>query len=193
MSDLEKAVQTQLTNIQKKTGKTLEQLHEIVKESGLGRHGEILKMLKTDLGMGHGDANLIANLHLKAAGGPIVQQGLEAPSEDAALDEIYAGAKAPLRPIHEAAMNEIRKLGEFEVVPKKGYVSLRRKKQFAMVGLATKGRIEVGLNLKDLDATTRLVAMPPGGMCQYKVFLSRPEDVDGELLAWVRLAYDAAG
>jgi hypothetical protein len=36
------------------------------------------------------------------------------------LDEIYAGPKAALRPIHEALMRAIDGFGEFEVAPKKG-------------------------------------------------------------------------
>jgi hypothetical protein len=35
------------------------------------------------------------------------------------LDEIYAGKKAHLRPIHEALMAAIAKMGAFEVAPKK--------------------------------------------------------------------------
>ena len=38
---------------------------------------------------------------------------------------------------HEKLMKEIRQFGEFEIVPKKGYVSLRRKKQFVMIGPKT--------------------------------------------------------
>jgi hypothetical protein len=37
------------------------------------------------------------------------------------------------------------------------------------------------------------MALPPGGMCQYKMRLSSPEEVDAELAAWIRAAYDAAG
>ena len=90
-------------------------------------------------------------------------------------------------------MAEVDPFGPFEVAPKKGYVSLRRKRQFAMVGPATKGRLEVGLNMKGVQPTERLVEMPPGGMCQYKVFLTDAGEVDEELVGWIRQAYDAAG
>jgi len=34
----------------------------------------------------------------------------------------------------------------------------------------------------------RLVAVPPGGMCQYKVRLGGVEEVDQELLSWLHAA-----
>ena len=43
---MDKAVATQLANIEKRTGKTLDQLAAIVKASGLTRHGELRDMLK---------------------------------------------------------------------------------------------------------------------------------------------------
>ena len=39
MSSLDKAIQTQLDNIQKKTGKSLDELAAIIHKSGLTKHG----------------------------------------------------------------------------------------------------------------------------------------------------------
>ena len=47
--------------------------------------------------------------------------------------------------------------------------------------------------MKGVPETERLVAEKPGGMCQYKVKLTSASEVDGELLGWIRQAYDAAG
>jgi hypothetical protein len=112
---------------------------------------------------------------------------------DDAVAQIYAGPKAALLPIHERVMAAVSAFGPFETAPKKAYLSLRRKKQFAMVGPATKTRVDVGINLKGVPATSRLVALPPGGMCQYKVGVSSADEVDAELAGWLRQAYDAAG
>jgi hypothetical protein len=180
--DIDKATATQLSNIEKRTGKTLAQLTKIVQSSGLTKHGEIVAMLKQDLGMGHGDANTLVHATKAPA----------APASGDVLDEIYTGPKAHLRPIHDALMTAISKFGPFETAPKKAYVSLRGKKQFAMIGPATNTQVEVGLNMKGVKGTSRLIEQKPGGMCQYKVRLGGPGEVDAELIAWIRTAYDGA-
>lgn len=191
MSDIEKATQTQINNIQTRTGKTLEELNAIIQGSGLSKHGEIRAMLQKELGLGYGDANTLIHF-LRQSDGTSAAKAKGATTDDV-LDEIYSGAKADLRPIHAALMAEIERFGEFEIAPKKGYVSLRRKKQFAMIGPATKTQIEVGLNAKALAGSERLKEQAPGGMCQYKVRVSDTAEVDGELLGWLREAYDSAG
>ena len=48
MDPVQKAVATQIANIEKKTGKSLAELIKIVKSSGLAKHGEIRDMLKDE-------------------------------------------------------------------------------------------------------------------------------------------------
>ena len=48
-----------IDNIQAKTGKTPEDFRRLATEKGLVKHGELLKWLKTDCGLGHGHANAI--------------------------------------------------------------------------------------------------------------------------------------
>lgn len=191
MSSTEKALETQLKNIQTRTGKTLDQLYAVIRKSGLTKHGEIRDMLKADLGVGHGDANTLVHFYFKSDG-ESAAKAKGASTEDV-VSEIYSGGKAELRPIHEQLMAAINKFGPFEIAPKKGYVSLRRKKQFAMIGPATKTRVEVGLNMKGVKGTARLTEMKPGGMCQYKVNVTDTSEVDQELISWIRQAYDSAG
>jgi hypothetical protein len=188
---MDKAVATQLANIEKRTGKSLADLADIITKSGLTKHGELRDMLKKDLGMGHGDANTLVHHVLKSDGASAAEAA--GTSHDDLLAGIYSGPKAGLRPIHERFMAAIAGFGPFEIAPKKGYVSLRRKKQFAMLGPGTNTRIDVGLNMKDVPGTDRLLAQPAGGMCQYKVRLTTPGEVDDELIGWVRRAYDSAG
>lgn len=189
MSTLNQAIQTQLNNIQKKTGMSLNELSSFVKKSGLSKHGEMREMLMAKLGLSHGDANALVHAIFKSDG----SRAAEGKSTDEVLDEIYAGAKAGFRPVHEALMKRINKFGEFEIVPKKGYVSLRRKKQFAMIGPKTNTRFEVGINARDLKKNARLQEQPKGSMCNYIVSLTDPQEVDAELIAWIKSAFEGAG
>jgi hypothetical protein len=189
MDSLDKAIQTQIDNIQKKTGMSLAELSALIKKSGLSKHGEIRDMLKQKLGLGHGDANTLVHVVLKSDG----TSAAEGKSMDAVLDEIYTGAKAGFRPVHEKLMKEIGKFGDFEIAPKKGYVSLRRKKQFAMIGPKTNTRFEVGINAKDFKKNARLLEQPKGSMCNYIVNLTDAKEVDAELVAWIKAAYEQAG
>lgn len=189
MNTVQKAQETQLKNIQAKTGKTLAALGEIVRASGLTKHSEIRELLKRDLGLGHGDANALVH----ALANPDGERAAQGATTDALLDEIYTGPKANLRPIHDKLMEAIYGFGDFEIAPKKDYVSLRRQKQFAMIGPATKTQVEVGLNAKGLPTAERLTVVPAGGMCNYKVRLADPTEVDEELLTWLKEAYVRAG
>lgn len=195
MPDPNKALETQLRNILTKTGKTLDELAAIAQKSGLTKHGEIRDMFKRELSLGHGDANTLTHTVLKADGAGAVKEksaGAGAGTDDV-VAEIYSGPKAELRPIHDKLMVEIEKLGSFEIAPKKGYVSLRRKKQFATIGPATNTRVEVGLNMKGVKAVAPLIELPPGQMCQYKVKLTDAGEVNKQLIAWIKKAYDSAG
>src|SRR5689334_1159484 len=191
MSAVDKALQTQLTNIQTRTGKRLDELRAVLQQSGLTKHSEIRAMFQRDLGLGYGDANMLAQaLRKTEAEG---SNAAEAETPDDVVNALYTGPKASLRPIHDRLMAEIAQFGAFEIAPKKGYLSLRRKKQFAMIGPATNTRVEVGLNMKGADATARLAEMPSGGMCNYKVKVTDVAEVDAELIAWITRAYESAG
>jgi hypothetical protein len=190
MSDVDKALATQLANIEKRTGKSLQELAAIIRASGLSKHGELRDMLKRELAMGHGDANTLVHHVLKSDGQSTT--AANSLSTDEVVTALYTGPKAALLPIHQKLMAEIQQFGEFEIAPKKTYISLRRKKQFAMIGPATNTRVEVGLNIKSLAPDERLIEMPANSMCNYKVKLTDAAEVDAALLDWLRQAFASA-
>ena len=186
MATPEEALATQLKNIQAKLDKTLEQLYAMLATSGASKVAEQRKWLMEATGLGYGDANAVVLMSRKAQ---------EAPAPAAAddgdpLTAIYTGAKADLRPLHDALMARLSRLGAFEIAPKKGYVSLRRKKQFAMIGPATRTSIEIGLNAKALPAHARLKSMPAGSMCQATTRIDSADAIDADLLGWLKQAFD---
>ena len=191
MSSVERAKATQIANIQKKTGKSLDEITSLIQSSGLSKHGELRSMLMEKLGLGFGDATNLVHFALKTdVQIAAKEKGL---STADVLNDIYSGPKASLRPIHEKLISSIQQFGEFEIAPKKGYVSLRRKRQFAMLGPASNTRFELGINVKNLETDERLVEQPAGSMCNYKVRLTNADQVDEIVVSWVRRAYQAAG
>ena len=194
MADPQAALLTQLHNIQARTGRTIAALHAELAATGLAKVGEKRSWLMSTHKLGYGDANTVALLVGKippGLGGAAVAAAPAATGDP--LDEIYVGPKAHLRPVHDAVMKAVRSFGEFEEAPKKTYISLRRKKQFAMVGPATKDQVEIGLNAKDLPSHARLKVLPPGSMCQATTRVGSVKEVDALLAAWLKQAYDAAG
>jgi len=186
MSDPDKALATQLANIEAKTGKSVAEIRTLIAASGLVKHGEIRDMLKERFGLGYGDANTLAHVAKQ-------EESAVPPSAAQAVDELYTGPKAALRPIHDRVMALVESWGGFEAAPKKTYVSLRRKKQFATLGPATNTRVELGLNVKGVAAGGRLEELPPKSMCTHRVRLAHAGEVNDELAAWLRAAYDQAG
>lgn len=186
MSTPEEMLATQVRNIETKTGQSVAALRAAIAGSGKVKHGEVRSWLMDTYGLGHGDANTLAHAAAGMMDGP-------PPTADDALADIYTGKKAHLRAVHDAVMATITPFGEFEVAPKKGYVALRRKKQFAMLGPKTAERSELGINLKTDISSARIVAQKPGGMCQFAVALTGPADVDAEVVAALKQAFDAAG
>lgn len=194
MIDPEAARLNQLRNIQTRTGKTIVELHQVLASSGLSKVGQYRSLLMEQFKLGYGDANMVALFFgkpLPPLDGQVSAQP-QVPADDP-LASLYTGVKAKLRPLHAGVLDMIRAMGPFEESPKKGYISLRRRKQFAMLGPATKDLIEIGLNAMELPPAARLKRMPPGGMCQYTVRIGAPTEIDEELQGWLRMAYDLAG
>lgn len=177
---------TQLANIERETGLTPAKVATMVTDAGLEKHGQIVAMLKSEHGLGHGNANLLSALARELlAGGPASDEDL--------LDAQYAGGKAHLRPVHDAVVGVGRSLGDdVEVVVQKTAVSLRRpRKQFAVVRAASTKRVELGLNLPETPDDDRV--REASGMCSHAVDLHVSGDVDAAVEAWLRQAHDAAG
>lgn len=178
--------QTMLANVPEKTGKTIAQWRAILKKAALQKHGEQVKLLKTEHGVTHGFANLIATVHRN--------DGKLAAGDDAALvDAQYAGPKADLRPIYDALVAAAQTLGkDVQVAPKKTCVSLRRNKQFALIQPSTRTRVDLGLNLKGVEPDGRLEASGSfNAMVSHRVRLTSPKEVNAQLKRWLKQAYAA--
>lgn len=182
MSTVDDATATMVANFPARTGRPLDEWVALVRASGKARHGEIMTFLKTDHGMSHGFANYVALTALKPD---------DSASGDDLVEAMYSGSKSSLRPLHDAAIEAASAFGpDVELAPKKAWVSLRRSKQFATIGPGPGGKLEIGLNLRDVEPAGRLEAMT--GMCSHRVRIASRDDLDGELLGWLRQAYEGA-
>ncbi|HXD30553.1 MAG TPA: DUF5655 domain-containing protein [Pyrinomonadaceae bacterium] len=186
MSSPEAAVLTMMRKLEEQTGKSFDEWLGIARASKLAKTGEIRNFLKDKHGLTFGYANLIALKTLGSDAGSANADDLIAAS--------YSGAKAELKPIYDALLGEVKKFGDdVEIAPKKGYVSVRRKKQFAIFQPSTATRFDVGINLKGTPPTARLEAS--GGfnaMVSHRVRLANKSDIDKELINWLKKAYDAS-
>lgn len=184
---MDNAAQTMIDNLRKNTGKSLEEWIAVVKSEHLAKHGEILKYLKETHGFTHGFANMVA---LKARG----SDAGSVDNKDDLINNQYRG-KEHFKPVYDQLLKEISNFGkDVEIAPKNNYVSMRRKKQFAILQPATKTRFEIGINLKGKKAQGKLEAIKSANsMCSHRINLSGPEDIDPEVIHWLKAAYDNAG
>ena len=176
-----------IENLHKNTGRTLEQWIVIVNKENFTKHGEIVNFLKTDHQLTHGFANLIAH---KAKG----SDAGSAANQDDLIVKQYKG-KEHFKPIYDKLVNEIQKFGkDIEIAPKNAYVSLRRKKQFAILQPATKTRFEVCLNLKGQSPQGKLEKIETANsMCSHRINLADLNDIDKEVMDWIKKSYEGAG
>ena len=174
-------------NIETTYGRAIDHWFAVIDASGLIKHNEVVAMLKADHGLAHGAAHRISLLARQR------DADVAVPPDPA--DALYTGPKASLRPLHDALLAEIRVLGPFDIAPKKGYLSLRRRKQFAMIQPSTATRIDLGLILSAATpATGRLESAATfNPLFTHRVRVTASADIDEELRNWLTTAYTLAG
>jgi Domain of unknown function (DUF4287)/Domain of unknown function (DUF5655) len=190
------ALRAQVRNIEAQYGRSMSAWTDLIRVQGLTKHAEIIAWLKSEHGMTHGNANRVA---LIARDAGVAGAMPTAPTGGVAADgdpiaALYVGKKAALRPIHDRVMQVINGFGhDVDVAPKRGYVSLRRRRQFAMLQPAA-AHVDLGLILPGVPTGGRL---EPGGtfnaMFSHRVRIASVEAVDTQLEGWLRTAYDEAG
>jgi len=176
-----------LQSIEEKYEKPFAHWVTLLRSSGLQKHGEMIKLLKTEHGFTHGYANLVAH------------KARESDSESVGktidlVAQQYSKGKEALQPIYDELVKHILTFGnDVELAPKKAYVSVRRNKQFAIIQPSTKTRIDVGINNKTKEPTDRLEASGSfNAMVSHRVRLTDIKDIDKELINWLKEAYTKA-
>lgn len=112
---------------------------------------------------------------------------------DELVAEQYADRPA-LRPIYDALVAILPEVGEVTVQTRKTYVSLLTpRRTFAVVAPTTRTRVDLGLRWTDAPGSPRLspAGSRLGGAVTVKVALHRLDDLDDEVMGWLRAAYEA--
>ena len=173
MATVSEAMASFERNIETQTGKSVTAWAEVARESGSGKHGAIVAWLKSEHGLTHSHANHIAKRALEAA---------SPRSADDPVAHLFEGGKEPLRPIYDRLAAEATRLGP----------DVGRRKQFALIQPTTRIRVDLGLILPGREPQGRLE--PSGSfnaMFTHRIKLASADEIDAEVLTWLREAYDA--
>jgi hypothetical protein len=182
-----KIFQSYLDNIKAKTGKTPDDFRRLAKEKGLTKAGEVVAWLKKDFGLGYGHAGAIWHLIGHA-------DDTKASPEDR-LAKLFAGKKAMWRKPYDALAAKIAKFGpDVEISSNMTYINVvRGRRKFAILQPSTAERFDIGLKLKGVKPAGRFEAAGSwNAMVTHRVRITNPRQIDKEVLAWLKQAYEAA-
>jgi hypothetical protein len=182
-----------IASLPEKTGRSLDEWIRFVKKSAPPGEKERRDWLKKEHGLGTNAAGWIAE---RAAGRGLEDGDPTAYLEAAAqyVEEMYAGSKAALRPIHDDLIELGRALGkDVRICPCKTIVPLYRRHVFAQIKPSTRTRLDLGFALGSRKATGRLI--DTGGYekkdrITHRIPLESRRDIDAEVKRWLKTAYD---
>ncbi len=179
--------QAYIDTIKDKTGKTPQDFAKLLAKQGLSKHGEVVAWLKSEFELGHGHANAMTQLLLNA------DKFKAAPDDKLAAH--FAGDKAKWRKTYDALAVKINTFGaDIALAPNTIYVNVQRGgKKFALLQVSTAERFDIGIKLRGVAPTERFEAAGSwNNMVTHRVRISEPKQIDAEVLAWLKQAYDAA-
>jgi predicted transport protein len=179
--------QAYLDNIKAKTGKSPDDFRKLAAKKGLTKYPEIMTWLKSDFELGHGHANAIAH--------EIVNADAPQATTDEAIAKLFSGKKEKWRGAYDALAEQLIRFGaDVTISATNTYISLLRKgKKFGIVMPSSAERLDIGIKFKGVAPTTRLEASGTWhNMVTHRVRITDPKQIDKELSAWLKQAYEAA-
>lgn len=112
----------------------------------------------------------------------------------ASADKLIEGQYADrphLRPIYDGIINAVMEIGAVTIQARKTYVSLLTpRRTFARVQPTTKNRVDVGLRLEGQKPSRRLQPSRIHETMKLQISLTSVEEIDAEVLSWLRRAYE---
>jgi Domain of unknown function (DUF4287)/Domain of unknown function (DUF5655) len=185
MTDAPRGPAAYFPAIEAKYGRSIAEWTTLMRATGLTSHKELVTWLEEEHGMGHGHANALT-AHL-------LKEGAPRESADDQVARLFPDRKAHWRPVYDALVETINGFGEVNVLPKRTLVGFGTRSQFVMLQPSTPDRFDVGVKVPGVAPTDRFAAAGSWNtMMTHRVQLSGPDEVDAELLSWLRAAYEAS-
>jgi hypothetical protein len=189
-------MQKWILELRAKTGRTLDEWTELVKESGPQTQKERYEWLKTKHKLGSRSAGWIAE---RAEGKGTADfddpdKYLQAASEY--VQQQYSGPKKELHPMYETLLQLGKSSGAgVKACPCKTIVPLYRNHVFAEIKPTTNSRIDLGLALAKFKGKLPKRVVDTGGLAKkdritHRIPISSLNDIDAEVKKWLKVAYD---
>lgn len=178
---MEKAI---IKNLKEKTGKTLEEWIEILRNSGITESKEQLKYLKENQRLGHGQAKVIIKKYNN-------DSNVNYDDSESNVNNMFKNYPDSIKLLYNKFSSTLLKLGEdVKLRPCKTYLPFYRKHQFVVVK-PTKDGLRVGLALSE-DIENHKLSKAKGlgsAKINYEFILENIEDFDKELSELVLISY----
>jgi hypothetical protein len=130
-----------IDNLKASTKKDLKSWLAEIRSLGITKRNDIINSLKTDYAFGHMNASLLAGIYLNG-GKPVYG------STDELLENQFAKAEA-MRELYDSVINFVKQnFPGATVLPKKTYVSILEKREFAAINIKPK-ELRIGFDLGD--------------------------------------------
>ena len=189
-------MQKWIAELKDKTGRSLDEWIVLVKTEGPDDEKACRAWLKEAHGLGTNSAWWIAERALARDDKGINEDDPESylKAAEVYVEEMYAGAKAGLRPIYDALLTLGLGIGpEAKACPCQTIVPLYRNHVFAQIKPTTRTRIDMGFALKDTPVSGRLI--DTGGYAKkdritHRIPITQMSDINGEVTKWLKKAYD---
>jgi len=184
-------VQHAIAGLPGKTGRSLDEWVAFIKKHGPKGEPARKAWLKKDHALGTNYAGWLA---AAADGkGETGDAGAYLETAERYVEEMYAGAKTPLRPLYAALLERGLSIGpDVKACPCKTIVPLYRTHVFAQIKPTTRTRIDLGLALRDTRTPPRLIdtgGFKKGDRITHRIEIGALSDIDAEVTRWLKRAY----
>jgi Domain of unknown function (DUF5655)/Domain of unknown function (DUF4287) len=189
-----KHAQAMLSSVEARTGTPLDEWLALAQASGHLENKPMIAWLRAEKGLGGPTAMAIAS---KALGhNEDFDAGAYLKRAPSKIDQQYQGKKIALRPLADALFASLDGLGDdVGASPCKTFVPFYRHHVFAQIKAATQKRIDVGLALARYDGDIPPCVTSTGGAAKgdritHRIAVTAPEDIDSDLIHWIKTAYE---